>query len=378
MRKKNLTFLILLATNLRLAFTSITPIFSNIQKSLQISSTTSSLLITLPLIMFAICSVFTDQIFRKFEFNQTMTGLLLLLISAIILRPYNQITLLIGTIIIGFVLALLNVIMPSLVLNQFAKEKQKITGYYSLATSLTAAVGLLLIVPLTKYWGWQLASQLFSLPAILTLVAWFTLKSSHPAEPTFRLTFNKTVTNKFKIDAHLLILIIFMGLQAFVFYGLSTWLPSIFESCGATNSLIAILMFLFQFSGLLANFIFIQIRHIKHILVLAAASFVLGAVILLANQVPMLLILSAILLGLSTSLIFTTTLFLLAKDNKRGANSDPAKQASLTMSFGYALAALAPITLSCLHDILNSWSLLILLLLLLMLLASYLAYRLDK
>lgn len=54
MSKKLTPLILLLAMNLRLAVTAIPPLFGIIQQHLHITNTTTALLVTLPLICFAI------------------------------------------------------------------------------------------------------------------------------------------------------------------------------------------------------------------------------------------------------------------------------------------------------------------------------------
>lgn len=55
MHKKQKTFLILLtAMNLRLPITAIAPLFGDIQKTLNVNSTVTALLVTIPLFCFSI------------------------------------------------------------------------------------------------------------------------------------------------------------------------------------------------------------------------------------------------------------------------------------------------------------------------------------
>lgn len=277
MRNRNILLILLVAANLRLSLTAITPLFGQIQRTLGIGETYLSLTIMVSLVLFAITPIVVKYLLQKYNFNNVMTGALVLLILATIIRPSGKASLLFGSALIGLAIAILNVVLPLMVRAKFKDNIQRITGYYSLTTSVVTAVGLLVAPILANWLGCQITLQTFVIPAILALWLWLIIKPNNANEQYIEITPTRTMANpKIRVDRKLEFLIVFTALQSFIFYGLNTWLPTIFESTGVSEAISGLLMSILQLSGILATIIFLILRKAKHNLYLAGILFALG------------------------------------------------------------------------------------------------------
>ncbi|TYC48727.1 MFS transporter [Weissella muntiaci] len=354
MRNRNILLILLVAANLRLSLTAITPLFGQIQRTLGIGETYLSLTIMVPLILFAITPIFVKYLLQKYNFNNVMTGALVLLILATIIRPSGKASLLFGSALIGLAIAILNVVLPLMVRAKFKDDIQRITGYYSLTTSVVTAVGLLVAPMLANWLGWQITLQTFVIPAMLALWLWLIIKPNNANEHYIEITPTRTMTNpKIRVDRKLGFLIVFTALQSFIFYGLNTWLPTIFESTGVSEAISGLLMSILQLSGILATIIFLIIRKAKHNLYLAGILFAFGSYALFQHGLVLNMI-AAVTLGISTSIVFTLSLLFIA--NSSADLAEVAANSSITMTFGYLFASLAPLSLNYVHQLFGQWN----------------------
>lgn len=353
MRNRNILLILLVAANLRLSLTAITPLFGQIQRTLGIGETYLSLTIMVPLVLFAITPIVVKYLLQKYNFNNVMTGALVLLILATIIRPSGKASLLFGSALIGLAIAILNVVLPLMVRAKFKDNIQRITGYYSLTTSVVTAVGLLVAPILANWLGWQITLQTFVIPAILALWLWLIIKPNNANEQYIEITPTRTMANpKIRVDRKLEFLIVFTALQSFIFYGLNTWLPTIFESTGASEAISGLLMSILQLSGILATIIFLILRKAKHNLYLAGILFVFGGYALFQHGLVLNMI-AAVTLGISTSIVFTLSLLFIA--NSSADLAEVTTNSSITMTFGYLFASLAPLSLNYVHQLFGQW-----------------------
>lgn len=353
MRNRNILLILLVAANLRLSLTAITPLFGQIQRTLGIGKTYLSLTIMVPLVLFAITPIVVKYLLQKYNFNNVMTGGLVLLILATIIRPNGKASLLFGSALIGLAIAILNVVLPLMVRAKFKDNIQRITGYYSLTTSVVTAVGLLVAPILANWLGWQITLQTFVIPAILALWLWLIIKPNNANEQYIEITPTRTMANpKIRVDRKLEFLIVFTALQSFIFYGLNTWLPTIFESTGVSEAISGLLMSILQLSGILATIIFLILRKAKHNLYLAGILFALGGYALFQHGLVLNMI-AAVTLGISTSIVFTLSLLFIA--NSSADLAEVTANSSITMTFGYLFASLAPLSLNYVHQLFGQW-----------------------
>lgn len=353
MRNRNILLILLVAANLRLSLTAITPLFGQIQRTLGIGETYLSLTIMVPLVLFAITPIVVKYLLQKYNFNNVMTGALVLLILATIIRPSGKASLLFGSALIGLAIAILNVVLPLMVRAKFKDNIQRITGYYSLTTSVVTAVGLLVAPILANWLGWQITLQTFVIPAILALWLWLIIKPNNANEQYIEITPTRTMANpKIRVDRKLEFLIVFTALQSFIFYGLNTWLPTIFESTGVSEAISGLLMSILQLSGILATIIFLILRKAKHNLYLAGILFALGGYALFQHGLVLNMI-AAVTLGISTSIVFTLSLLFIA--NSSADLAEVTANSSITMTFGYLFASLAPLSLNYVHQLFGQW-----------------------
>ncbi|MFC6259805.1 MFS transporter [Levilactobacillus fujinensis] len=351
---KNIKILVILITamNLRLAVTAVTPLFSAIQQSLHVASTFTALLVTLPLICFAIGAILTPRLIRTFGIVPLLWGTNGLLLVATLLRPATTATLLAGTVLIGLAIAVLNVLIPTMIAQTTTTAVTRLTSAYAVTMNVVAALGTAVAIPLAASWGWQLVLRSFALPAGLALLVLARLpRQSFPRPVASNSTQQSSLWATLRHDAYARRLTLFMGLQSLIFYSLTAWLPTIFRALGASTTLAGNLLAVFQLVGIPAALVLNLLTNQRRLLWGLLGGYALGGISLLGSGAGWWL--AAILLGFTSSLIFTLALNLIATSSAHVTLI--ANRSAVAQSLGYLLAAVGPVLLGRLHDSWGSW-----------------------
>ncbi|MCB5232511.1 MFS transporter [Levilactobacillus brevis] len=347
MSKKLTPLILLLAMNLRLAVTAIPPLFGIIQQHLHITNTTTALLVTLPLICFAIGALAAPRLIHQLGIGPLLLLTTGILVIANIGRPINRLTLIGGTILIGGAIALLNILIPTLIAATTPSRVTQMTSYYSLTMNLIAAIGTAIILPLATVWGWTTAMQLLGLPAGFALLA--SVFYRHTLPTRWRVT--STTNVHWKLDRSTTLLALFMGCQSLIFYTLTTWLPTIYQAFGASAAEAGTLLSVFQLVGIPAALVLTYRWHFQRLLPLILLGYLVGLTCLLWRGWGHWL--SAIILGFTCSLVFTLALNLIATSSRQV--TVVAQRSAIAQSCGYLLAAVGPLLLGQLNHIFASW-----------------------
>ncbi|PMD68784.1 MFS transporter [Companilactobacillus nuruki] len=357
MHKKQKTFLILLtAMNLRLPITAIAPLFGDIQKTLNVNSTVTALLVTIPLFCFSIGAVIAPRLNNIFGIRPLLIFTNGLLLLANILRPITTVTLLLSTFLIGSSIALLNILIPIMVSQTTTElpETTRLTSYYSVTMNSISAIATAIAIPALFAFMISLLPTPFTKP-----------KKDSTTQGLLDTLFYDKIAQR---------LIIFMGLQSLIFYSLISWLPAIYQSFGASAGKSGILLSIFQFIGIPAAIVLNYFTDTKKILLVLGTGYLIGITTLFWSGIG--LWISAIILGFTTSLIFSVALNMIATSSNRPIQI--ANRSALAQSIGYLLAAIGPVFFGRLHDNFHSWLIILIILAFLMILTILTGIRVTE
>ncbi|GEO68171.1 MFS transporter [Levilactobacillus acidifarinae] len=369
------TLILLTAMNLRLAVTAITPLFGTIQRALHVTSATTALLVTIPLLCFAGGALLTPRLHQRFGAQPLLLTSTGLLVIANLLRPTNTFCLLIGTLLIGLAIAALNVLVPIMIAQTSSSHATttRLTSYYAVTMNVVAAVGTALAIPLAQLWGWATVLRSFALPAAVTLgvTLWVKLPRS-PRQTQSTTADHANLLSLLVHDRTARLLTLFMGLQSLVFYSLIAWLPDIFHALGATTTQAGNLLAVFQLVGIPAALVLNWVTNPRHLLWGLGAGYLVGLLSLAWTGAGWWV--AASVLGFTAALIFSLALNLIATSS--AVVTTVAHRSALAQSVGYLLAATGPVLLGQLHDVTHTWFPVLGLFLLLMGLTIGLGFRL--
>lgn len=346
--------IVLIAANLRAPVTALPPVQASIQASFGLGTVAVGALTTLPLLAFALLSPFSALFAREYGLERSLFGALVAIALGIGLRSLDASALLyLGTVLIGMGIAVGNVLLPSLVKRDFPGHVATLTSAYVLAMGVAAALGSVVVVPLTQAWGWQLALGAFLVLPVAALLVWsLQLRQRHaPAAgtatpphggPIWRSALAWQVT-------------LFLGLNSTIYYVVVGWLPTILVDAGQSpeyaGSMHGVLQLATAIPGL---FLGALLRGLPDqrlpAAITAGSSFValLGLMLL-----PQWAWLWSVLFGMGTGagiILGLSFVGLRTRDAQQAA-----QLSGMSQCMGYLLAATGPMAMGALHDGLGGW-----------------------
>jgi len=140
---------LLIAANLRPAVTTVGPLIDGIRADTGMSAAVAGLLTALPLLVFAAVSPLAPRWARRIGIERTLLAAMVVLAAGLLLRSAGPIAALFaGTLVLGGAIAAGNVLLPSLVKQDFPHRAGLMTALYVTAVSGVAGLGSGLAVPL--------------------------------------------------------------------------------------------------------------------------------------------------------------------------------------------------------------------------------------
>ncbi len=350
--------IVLVSLNLRSALTVVGPLIRDLRSGDGLSGTGVGLLAAAPLVAFGLVSPIGPRFAARFGIERTLVGCMLVLSVCLAFRPLPSVVLLFaGTLAGGAAIAVANVLLPALVKRRFGAQATFVTGIYSVALGLGAALAAGLAVPSERWLGdsWRGALALWAVPALLSAIVWLPLLREGAArggagdDAGMRVNLWRDPV-AWRVTG-------FMALLAVLFYSQVAWLPEIYRdegmSKGAAGALLSLSLIVGIPLGFVVGWLAGRLADQRPIAV-AGGLFVIGGWVgVLAD--PMLASwLWAVLLGIGFGTGFTLVLALFVLRAPDAPHA--AALSGMAQSVGYTLAALGPIAVGVLHDATGGWS----------------------
>lgn len=354
--------ILLVASNLRTAITTVGPVLSDLRDDLGLSSSAASFLVSLPLLAFAVVSPFVPRVALRWGLERTIAAALGILAVGLVIRSTPPTALLwVGTLLIGVAIAVLNVVLPSWVKRDFPTKIGQVTGAYSAVQSGFAAVASGVAVPVAGLTalGWRLPLGMWAGLALVAVgVLLPLLRRGGPAPDMPAPAPDVADDHRIPLWRSPLAwqVAAFMGLQSTNYYVLVTWLPSIEQDAGISDTTAGMHLVLFSIFGIAGSL------SCSALLARLRDQQVLGVMIALVMLVANLGILTApgatvvwaciAGIGGGSSIVFALSLFGL----RARSHTTAASLSGMAQSLGYIFAALGPVAVGALHDAADSWT----------------------
>ncbi|WP_228548348.1 CynX/NimT family MFS transporter [Sporosarcina obsidiansis] len=353
--------ILFIAATIRSPLTSVGPIIGSIRDQLQISNSLAGFLTTIPLLAFAIVSPFAPRISKRYGLAPTLFYSMILLLAGVLMRSAGSSTLLlIGTFLIGVAIAFGNVLLPSLLKLSFPLHIGLMTGLYSVSMNISATLASGIAAPIannTSY-GWQGALGVWGIITFIAVIVWI------PQVRKKRVV-EKEIVKNLKVRPTIPLwrspiawsVTFFMGLQSFLFYTTSSWMPVVLQTTGLTDEAAGWMLSLVQLSQLPVVFIIPviadKVKNQRGLVTAVFACYVIGyGGVQFGSENFTALWMIFIGLGGGASFGLAMMFFTLR-------SSTPEEAASLSgmaQSVGYMLAAIGPVLFGSLHDYTGSWT----------------------
>lgn len=347
--------LLLVATNLRPALTSVSPVLDTLAHSLGLSATAQGVLTTLPVLCLGLAAPLAPRAARAIGAERTIFAVLIVLAAVLLLRPFaGAIGLFAGTAIAGGCIGIMGVLLPGIVKRDFPHAVGVLTGLYTMALCFGASVAAGATEPLRLYLGgtWQGALSFWLAPAIIAAIAWLPQLRRPPLPARVRRHDHKPL----HLDPLAWQVTLFMGLQSSLAYSVFGWLPTILHDRGlnAVNAGLALsVSILVQLASAIgAPWIGGRCRDQRGVITVVMALTLVG--LLGCLYAPLTGVwFWAVVLGLGQGGTFSMALTLIAM---RAADSDTAADLSgMAQGVGYTLAAMGPLLVGLLHEAAGDW-----------------------
>lgn len=368
--------IILFAGCMRTPIGMVSPLLSNIQQTLGVPAGLLGSITTIPLLCFALFSPFVPQLGKRFGNELIMFFAVLVLALGNYFRVFSTTFLLIGTLLIGLSIAVLNVLMPVTIAQKYPQRVGVMTSVYTFSMTLFSALASGQSVALADHVGWQKAMQSVSILAVLGMIFWLpALRNIHKSK-----TGKRTENSVWKARGAWY-LSAFMGLQSLLFYTTLAWVPTILVSHGMSRGQASQLFGLMQLASLVTSY-FVPIlayrfKRTRGIILSMAVGFLAGLGLLMIPTASVsLTIVVVVVLGLASNMAFSLAMALF--NIKTDTSEQTAEISGMAQAVGYILAAFGPVGVGYLQQLTGSWNLPLILLLIVVVILTLAGLAVDR
>ena len=344
------TALILSILLMRAPVTSVGPVAEALRRTLGVSYETYGIVSSLPVLMFGLAGFSAPLLFSHLSTRTALSAVFGLLAAGLALRLIEALsTLLVGTLLIGAGIAILNTVIPVLLRHLFPGHVSKALGIYTAATGCSSFLGALFAIPLLNATGtYAAALGLWVVFAVPAAMAWLFSDSSQL--PDLRICEKgffslSSVAGSFRN----LPVILTMSLQSLVVYAMIAWLPTLLISRGmdpknAGLALSVLLIGATAASLLIAPMIRLFGSEARLSFALTVLSILPLALLFFPGDWPFL---GCALLSVPHGARFSLALILISKSS--ASLSQMLALSSLSQGIGYVLASLGPFVCAALY-----------------------------
>ncbi len=353
---------ILVAGGLRSPLTAVSPVLSEILVVFNLNTLEGSLLTSIPLIVFATCSVLISKLGVKTNINFSLILSLVILIAGLYLRVYGTVELLfVGSLLIGLGICIGNVMTPAYIKNKFPMKVGVMTGVFSVAMNFIAASASGLSISLGQWtgMGWKGSLGIWSLWGAIALVAIIfetVISRNKTNTTTAKKEMKKESFNVFRSKMAWSISV-FMGIQSLVYYCLVALLPTILVEYGMKEAETGFVFSVLQLAMLPIMFISPIIAtkmKDQKIMIYLTGALMFAGILMLAVLKTQYIYATAIVIGMASGFAFSLSILFFSLKSR--TMDGTIKISGKAQSIGYLIAAFGPPIFGMLHDWTTSWT----------------------
>ena len=347
--------LVLVALNLRPALSSMAPLLSEVSNSLGLSAAQAGLLTTLPVLCLGLFAPLAPILARRYGTERVVLGVLLALAGGIIVRScFGDVGLFAGSILAGASIGVIGVLLPGIIKRDFAGHAGTMTGVYTMALCLGAALAAGATVPLSDYFAnsWVLGLGFWAVPAVIAAVFWLPQVGKRQGAHSVSYRVSGLLRDPLAWQVTL-----YMGLQSSLSYIVFGWLPSILIGRGLTPTQAGLVMsgsvIVQLITALTAPWLATRGKDQRLAIVMVMGMTLAGLFGCLYASLDGLWG-WAIVLGLGQGGTFSLALTLIVL---RSRDSHVAASLSgMAQGIGYTVASMGPFAVGVVHELTGGWS----------------------
>ncbi|HDS1046647.1 MULTISPECIES: CynX/NimT family MFS transporter [Pseudomonas] len=347
--------LVLVALNLRPALSSMAPVLGQVSEGLGLNASQAGLLTTLPVLCLGLFAPLAPVLARRFGSERVILGILLTLALGLVVRStFGAIGVFLGSLMAGASIGIIGVLLPGIVKRDFPQHAGTLTGVYTMALCLGAAMAAGATVPLAQHFdgSWALGLGFWVLPALLAMLVW--LPQARQGHGLHKVAYR--VRGLWR-DPLAWQVTLYMGLQSSLAYIVFGWLPSILIGRGLTPTEAGLVLsgsvIVQLISSLSAPWLATRGKDQRLAIVVVMSGTLAGLFGCLYAPLSGLWG-WAIVLGLGqggTFALALTLIVLRSKDAHVAANLS-----SMAQGVGYTLASMGPFAVGLVHDLTGGWT----------------------
>jgi CP family cyanate transporter-like MFS transporter len=250
--------LLLVASNLRPALTSVSAVLEAIGQDLGLGGAALGLLTAIPVLCMSVFALTATWISERIGAERGVLWAVALIGVATAARLAGEvpIALFASTLLVGVGIAVAQAELPAIVKGSFSERAALVTGIYTIGINAGAALAAGATFPLQQLFGgfWPGALAFWALLALVAAVFWLPFASrSHATRQSGAVAGAGTSLPWRSRRAWLVSL--FFGAQSCVYYSSLTWLAPLYSSQGLGEEQAAALFTVFAFVGIPASLI---------------------------------------------------------------------------------------------------------------------------
>lgn len=348
--------IVLIGINLRPAFSSISPLLTEIRHSLALSGSAAGMLTTLPVACLGIFAPLAPWLARRYGAERLLLPLLLTLTIGLALRGlWNISWLFIGTGIAGISIGLLGILLPSIIKREFPTHPDLMTGVYTMSLCLGTALAAGIAFPLfSALQSLPLALAAWAMPVLIAILFWWPFR--HLGQTASTVANSDNSWQQLLCDKLAWHVTMFMGLQSALAYCVFGWLPTILQDRGIdavqSGLFLSGSVMVQVVSALLIPWITSLMRDQRGMNCLMFIIIFIGFMGAIYGATDAMWW-WMITLGLGQGGGFAMALAMIVLRTR--TPSQAAQLSAMSQGLGYMLASLGPLIMGMMHESSNSW-----------------------
>ena len=349
--------LIFISLILRPPVAAIGPLIPEFVQREGLSFSEVGILASISVFVFGLGAFTGPWLVKRFGLHRSMMLVIVALILAMALRLVGGFTLLlIGTLVIGMAIAVGNVLIPTVVREQFPNRIEIITGVYVTLLAVSASLAATIAVPLSNSFGsWRGSLGVWIIPAVLAMLFW--LPVSRTKEVSEEVTAaTHTAERKAVLRSPMTWAIVgFFGFQSTGFYAVLNWLPSLLVERGMSEleagSLLGLTTFVGVPTAFLISLVIKRLKSLSLISVFVSCLTLTGLSIIWFSHE--LVVVGCMIMGFGFAATFPLSLTMIG--TRASTASQTTQLSALSQGWGYLIAASGTFLFGELRRLTGSW-----------------------
>lgn len=223
-----LAALILFALTLRSPIVAVSGVLGRLIDELGLTEVTAGALTTIPVLAFAVITPFAARLLTRVGADVGFSiTLAVLLVGTLVRSSGGAAALLAGTALIGLAITLGNLVVPMLVHRDHAPGRRAtVTGLYAVALNVGTMSTLMGTAPLEDAFGWRVALVAGVIPIVVAAASGVAVFGWRRLFVPVREAVSPVGSAR-RAPWRVWLLALSFGAQAFMYYGLTAWLPEL-------------------------------------------------------------------------------------------------------------------------------------------------------